>query len=1121
MKGEKRMATYFKYAFVLIINFALLGGVIASEYFVGKQGNDGNDGQSREKAFLSVQKGVNALQPGDILTILPGEYLESVRRDKLGSADKDTIIRAEIPGTAVLRGDVPVKGFKKVEGARFIYAADIAVTGEVAVVNELDTLKIFERMPNAAELKFMPGVFCQDQAAGKIYISTSDMLPADTHRYTATVIATHGIYLSNAQRVIIEGLAVTGFNAIKEVSNQDLSLSSVWGIIVVNGKNCVIRDCRVWLNGQGVAFNSTAVTSGDNVIDKCAAWANATQFGVGDRGGITMIDPRHDIVRDSSSFLNGEYGINIRGGGASGQEEKNKSVMANNFAWGNMCDYKIKTGFSYVHYADRCVGLGQWSLNGGGRSDYCLIGRWKIDRTPDNIKLDDEKGLDLLSEFADPDNYDFRLQENSRFRKAAPGGKDKGPFQYEKNIFYVKTDGDDKADGLSASNSWKSIARAVKDLKPGDTLYIHPGVYEGDIEISLKGSEGKPICIRGRGLEPVIIRGGVSVKDGNKLEMQRLYFSGEVKVLDGKEITFDNCQFTGAGSGLAAENVTGLKLTHCVFTGFKDSGVALKECAGVFLAGNLFDNSGCPAVTVSGKDGVVYSDYNSYREIANIRESHSGQLVPEFADENGVKVLKNKQIFAAMGPLGKSIGLYRDEKRSGALELVEKPKVHSLGATTANIEWMTSLPASCELAWGDTPECTSRKNYDVNRFGTYSLTGLKPGQTYYFRIKSLRTPKVLEWLELATDEEIDASPVELKGEALSFTTPKENQAAVTYYVAPDGKDASSGLDRKSVWKTIQHAADKVNAGDTVLISGGTYCERVMIRATGETNAPITFKCLPGEKVVMDGNGKALNAAFIAIGKNNLRFDGFYLVGSNRERLQGWFLTECGEFKLYNCKNIEISRCFSDGRGGYTARTLTALYVENLLVKNCVTMNKMSGAMSITRCPNMRLENNVFARPMISSFTLNNTADQKLILENNIFTDMLEKKAKFNIDFAALEDANSVQLRNNCFLVRCFPPEQRIVFTDVDHAIRKVTKSFTIGDFDREFGDTRTLFADPLFAGDPGVKGNPADKTGFAPDRIMDPGLKLDFNSFFATDPEVVKRGIGLQPEAFKDFVFNR
>ena len=60
-----------------------------------------------------------------------------------------------------------------------------------------------------------------------------------------------------------------------------------------------------------------------------------------------------------------------------------------------------------------------------------------------------------------------------------------------------------------------------------------------------------------------------------------------------------------------------------------------------------------------------------------------------------------------------------------------------------------------------------------------------------------------------------------------------------------------------------------------------------------------------------------------------------------------------------------------------------------------------------------------------------------------------------------------------------------------------------------------LFADPLFAGDP----SPTNTAGFPPDRMMDPTLKIDFNSFFATNPEVARRGIGLQPEAFRDLNF--
>jgi hypothetical protein len=1108
-----------KSAIIALLFSALMAAQLnAVEYYVGKQGSDTNDGLSREKSFLTIQRGVDALKSGDTLAIGPGEYSESVQRDGLGTNDVVTAIRAEIPGTVVLRGDVPVEGFRKVAGARMTWVADLAATGEVAAVNEVDTLKIFERMPNSAELDYMPGFFHHDRAAGKLYLSTSDMKAAEAHRYTATVIAMHGLYLSNARGVVIEGLVATGFNALQEI--RGFTLGSIWGLFIANGKDCVIRNCSAYLNGNGIGLNSTAETSGDNTIENCAAWANAGHFGVGDRGGITLIETRRDIVRDCVSFLNGEWGINIRGGLLSGQDEKFKSSMVNSLAWGNgVGEFKIKTGSSYVHHVDRCVGMGGWSLNGGGRSDHCLIGLWNEERTPDNIKLEDEKGLNLRLEFADPDNRDYRLQATSRFRGTAPGGKDRGPFQYEKNIYYVKAGGSDTADGLSVSNAWKTISRAAKKLKEGDTLYIEPGVYEGDLEFGLKGGEGKLISISGRGLDPVIIRGGIFAKESSRVAFKRLYFNGEVKLVAGKDIVFDNCLFNGAGTALSVEKVDGLKIAHCAFTGFKNAAADLKECSGVFLEGNLYDNRDCAALRLDATGVIRYSDYNSYRktgfaweaggkvmdfpELQKAHDRHSRELVPEYAEEQSVKKLKNAALFAACGPLGRPVGLYRDEKRGGVLELVEKPKVYSLSATTANIEWMTSLPATCELAWGDTPECHVTNNYDVNCFGTYSLTGLKPGQTYYFRVNSMWPPEGYEWMRSMSDLKRPANATEFKGEALCFTTPKASPAAVTYYVAPDGKDTNSGLDRQNAFRTIQQAADKVNAGDTVLVAGGKYQERVRVLATGESNALITFKAIPGEKVVMDGADRALNSFFMALGKSSLRFDGFYFTASNRERLSGWFLGRAGEFKLYRCKDIEITRCFADGRGGYSAEFIIAWQVENLRIRNCVHMNKFGGTY-FARCPGLLIEHSVFARPMISSFLVRNETNEAAAMNRNIFTDNLKKKADLNIMFMAADyKLDAFSQSNNCYLVRSFPSEKRMMLN-----------RSTIGEQGAYIHDP--LFADPSFAGDP----SPTNTAGFPPDRMMDPNLKLDFKSFFATNPEVVKRGIGLQPEAFKDFKFD-
>ncbi|HEU0150091.1 MAG TPA: hypothetical protein VFR21_24835 [Bradyrhizobium sp.] len=48
--------------------------------------------------------------------------------------------------------------------------------------------------------------------------------------------------------------------------------------------------------------------------------------------------------------------------------------------------------------------------------------------------------------------------------------------------------------------------------------------------------------------------------------------------------------------------------------------------------------------------------------------------------------------------------------------------------------------------------------------------------------------------------------------------------AADYYVAANGKDSNSGT-INSPWKSIQYAANRVQAGDTVNIRGGTYVER--------------------------------------------------------------------------------------------------------------------------------------------------------------------------------------------------------------------------------------------------------------------------------------------------------
>jgi hypothetical protein len=75
-------------------------------------------------------------------------------------------------------------------------------------------------------------------------------------------------------------------------------------------------------------------------------------------------------------------------------------------------------------------------------------------------------------------------------------------------------------------------------------------------------------------------------------------------------------------------------------------------------------------------------------------------------------------------------------------------------------------------------------------------------------------------------------------------------AGDTYYVATGGNNISSGLAKTNAWATLQHAADQVAAGDTVIVCAGTYVG-ARIETSGTPSEPICFRAEPGARVTLN------------------------------------------------------------------------------------------------------------------------------------------------------------------------------------------------------------------------------------------------------------------------------
>lgn len=113
---------------------------------------------------------------------------------------------------------------------------------------------------------------------------------------------------------------------------------------------------------------------------------------------------------------------------------------------------------------------------------------------------------------------------------------------------------------------------------------------------------------------------------------------------------------------------------------------------------------------------------------------------------------------------------------------------------------------------------------------------------------------------------------------LSFTfLPKVLASGSIYFVATTGSDTNTGSE-SAPFKTISKAVSLVTAGDTIMVRGGTYTEKISIAKNGTSESPIILQSAPGEAVILDlaksaGPNLIITGSYIVV-------DGFEIQNSS-------------------------------------------------------------------------------------------------------------------------------------------------------------------------------------------------------------------------------------------------
>jgi len=174
-----------------------------------------------------------------------------------------------------------------------------------------------------------------------------------------------------------------------------------------------------------------------------------------------------------------------------------------------------------------------------------------------------------------------------------------------------------------------------------------------------------------------------------------------------------------------------------------------------------------------------------------------------------------------------------------------------------------------------------------------------------------------------------------------------------YYVSVNGSDANSGK-INTPFQSINAALDHALPGDTVMVRGGSYYDKVVFPKSGAMDKLITLKAYPGERPMIDGSKIIVSGWVPLVTLSNVRYitlDGFDICNLTSSTFntdpEGIAINgNSHDITIKNCNiyNIKNNASLNDWRSGHAILAIGngTTAITNLVITRCTVHDTQTG-----------------------------------------------------------------------------------------------------------------------------------------------------------------------------------